>query len=281
MKLIASFLMLTSLSAFAFDGPASKTLPLRERFKVTTIKEELVSQKAQKFIAYLSLATQSVFYGLKAPALSDIASAEKEAKILLKDAAGMKAAQGLPLGKISGEDADVYVPVWVADGISEDLKAEKRFFKTRTTIENAKFVFVTVSLNMADTILMLEKARTAVKAEKYMDAMAALNEIKKQALVSESDVTDPVLTVWANLSLAEEFLYLKDYGNARYTLKQVKTELARLEKEKILSKDSAEVKVLENDIGGVEDALVKNSPTLAERGKAKIQAWKLKIKNWM
>ena len=114
----------------------------------------------------------------------------------------------------------------------------------------------------------------------FEKAKTALTGIIKDAIVEETVVTDPLIVVYDNLALAQNFIRTGQYASARYTLKNVKKGLTQLEKEKVESPDAQSVKTLNDEITELEKELEKNDPTLMQRVAHKFVAWGKTVKAW-
>jgi hypothetical protein len=279
--LIMVFLLLPS-KTFSFVPPFSPVLPLEKRFSVLSVEEEFTSSTSRRMIGNITLAVQSVDYLLKKSALEHIEAAKKEA-IKLSESPNLPSKINLPMGHykydIGKKERDYYLPIWTDTGINQRVVKQNSAI-TMVEVKEAFIIHTTVNLNLKTVGLMLEQAKKEITAGEFDKARLSLDQIFADALVSEEQVSDPVLTVWSNLILAEEFIQKHEFKSARYTLEKAQKSLKTFKKEKVLKMSNPEVKDLQAEIDLLVETLKKENPKLMDRIIGKTREWSGKVKKW-
>lgn len=282
--LILALSWLTILSAYGYYEGKPDLLPLEKRFSAADIRERPVSEKAQLLLGHLSLSIQSTELGLGDSALVHLQDARKAALEVFnewKDTS--KDLTGIPFGRLQDKEQgqNFYVPVLVGEGVREIYKEDSSRKEPRVEITDANIVTLSLRLNAKKTLEAIDGAIQEVRSKNYLKAKGQLNEIWANALVSESVVDEPIMIVWGNVVLAEQFLQMKQFKSARFTLGKAKENLKKLEAQKILSRDADEVKRLQKELDDLEKNLNEKSPKLLQRARNKLKEWGKKVKSWV
>ncbi len=274
------------LAVAAHPTRTTGVLPLQKRFETTSSVEAMASDRAQRLIGHASLANMAIDFRLKDSALQHLGSASAEAAGFL----GAKGTvtgelQGVNLGKVTYDvgsaDRDLYVPVWQSDAVREEFVDHSQGLGKKVSIQSSSVIQTTVNLNMKTTLAGLARAKDLLAKNDYAGAQGTIQELMKQVLVSENQISDPVLAVWSNLALAQEFIDKREFKSARFTLKKARAALVDLERAKVLTKDEDEAQELGDEIEALTKTLDEKSPGLFLRAKLKTRDWISRVKKWI
>lgn len=274
------------LAVAAHPTRTTGVLPLQKRFETTSSVEAMASDRAQRLIGHASLANMAIDFRLKDSALQHLGSASAEAAGFL----GAKGTvtgelQGVNLGKVTYDvgsaDRDLYVPVWQSEAVREEFVDHSQGLGKKVSIQSSSVIQTTVNLNMKTTLAGLARAKDLLAKNDYAGAQGTIQELMKQVLVSENQISDPVLAVWSNLALAQEFIDKREFKSARFTLKKARAALVDLERAKVLTKDEDEAQELGDEIEALTKTLDEKSPGLFLRAKLKTRDWISRVKKWI
>jgi hypothetical protein len=283
-------LLMSSLSpglCLAFYEPESRTLPLEERFSIDSETEKLASEGAQKLVGHISLASMSIDYRLKTSAVDHLQTAKAEASALLKTSKDEKAEmKGLPFGKLvydlGAEEKKYYVPIWLGEGLSQEYKdhSKGKGKGSKLEIKKSTIIHSTVRLNLKRLLELLGKAQKELSEDNYDQAQMTIMMAMNDTLVSEEVVKDPLLTIWSNLVLANDFIERSEFKSARFTLKKAQEEIKRLDTDKVLKNDAKKSKDLHLEIDRLAKVLDDKDPGIMKKVKKKIKEMVQKVKSW-
>ncbi len=276
---------LTQGRVFAIDELGEPILPLEERFKLFGTVERAASESAQKMIGHLTLAQQSLEFKLKTSALNHLQTAKAEASFLLKEKINQSQELSLPFGRVTFEmgsgDTQIYIPVLIGEGFEGELDDLTMGKLEKVKIKNMSIVHRVVKLEMISAMKLMNSAQEQVENDQFNEASLTLDKLYAGMLVSEEKVKDPLLSVWANLVLAREFMNKSSYKSARYTLRRAQDELKRLEKEKVLKKSNLAAKELMSEIALLTKNLDEKAPGPWLKVKSKTKEWIGKVRTWI
>lgn len=241
--------------------------------------------EAHKMMGHIHLAALALNIDLPKEALTHIDKAEALAGRLKADAPSMTINSEFKYGKVTYQSKDTvknyYVPIVDDIFLLSDYDAVYRHLQSIDLNEtDAGIADLEVLVDLRKIEPALEAAKQDVHKKQYEKAQTALTDIFKDAMVEETVVTDPLIVVYDNLALAQNFIRTGQYASARYTLKNVRIGLAQLEKEKMASPDAQSIKTLNKEITELEKELEKNDPTLMQRVAHKFSAWGKTVKAW-
>ncbi len=274
---------MTQKTAFSeIEGPIG-VYPLDERFKILASEETATSETAQKMLGHLSLARESIFFGLKSSALDHLETARAEGTDLLKMKLEVERSLNLLFGKYSmetGNDRKVYIPILQLDAVEGVFNERMMGTLAKLKIDELSLIHTVVKLDMKVALLHMQEAQEFLSKDDYKAAMASLDKVFKSAIISEEKFVDPLLSVWANLILAREFMNEQTYKSARYSLKSAQNSLAQLEKKNVLKKDEKAARALHQEIAALSKELDEKAPGFWKRMRQKSAVWISKVRKW-
>jgi hypothetical protein len=264
----------------ASDLPISKEMANIEKKDETTIKN------TNMMMAHLSFAAQAMDLQMKAAARKNLEEAKHLCELIDKSKSDSTSKHEYNYGKttydVAGVEKNYYLPVFDEVFIDGRFQEKSIWRKNPKVIEkNVALVHSSLQVNMNDVESSIATAQKFTSASQFESASKALDGIFKNAFSSEEVVTNPVWTVWGNLVLAQEFMKAGQFKNVRFALKSAKSDLGKLEKQNLLTKDGEEAKGLEAELQGIEKALDSRDPSMMKKIHTKLHTWALKVKSWV
>ena len=221
-RLFVFALMLCWQPAYAGDQGQQTTKkpaavsPMEKERHVTAIE-------AHKMMGHINLAYLALDIDLPKEAMAHIDKAEALAGRLKADAPSLTDKSVFKYGKVSYTSQDTvknyYVPVVDDVFLLSDYDTVYRHFQELDLNEtDAGIVELEILVDLRTIEPALEAAKQDINKKNYEKAKIALAGIFKDAVVEEVVVTDPLLVVYDNLGLAQNFIQNGQYASARYTL---------------------------------------------------------------
>lgn len=175
---------------------------------------------------------------------------------------------------------DYYVPIVDDMFLLSDYKSTFHVWKSRNDIKetDAGMVLVTVHADLRKIEKALQEAEKKIDAKEFTAAGEALNDIYKDAIVDEVEVTDPLWAVHDNLALAQNLIREEHYDAARFALKHARTHLKKLKKQR--PDETESIQELDASIAKVEGELKQKDPTLTQSIETSVASWMTTVRSW-
>jgi hypothetical protein len=273
----------------AAESAAKKSdfnLPISQEMAELTKQQTPTTKETNSLVGHLSLASQAIDLGMKKDALRQLDAAEKTSQALLKAQPETTSDFKYKFGKLTydveGVEKNYYVPI-VDDVILESGFSEKSAATKNPKIveKGIQLVHAKVELNLKNTIASIENTKTLVKSQKFTEAGTALAGVLKDSMHSEEIITNPVWSIWGNLTLAEDFFKKQEFKSARFALGAAKSDLATLEKDKVLQKNSAEAGELKTELDQMDKDINEKDPSSMTKLRKRLSTWSHKVKTWL
>ncbi len=278
--------MIFSCAGIAAVPATNPDLPISKQMQSKSTQSDKAVKNTTEMMAHLSFAAQAIDLGLKKPAMHNLMKAKTISAMLEKSSPEIVSEYDFKFGKstysVNGINRDYYLPVADTSFI-EGQFAEKDIFGKNPKMEEKSLAIVhsTLQVNLKDVSAAIISAEKYTKNGKFDDARTALNGVYKNAIRSEEVVSNPVWTVWSNITLAQDFLKQKQFKSARFALNAAKSDIEQIEKDKLLTKNGEEAKVLKSELEETEKTLNEKDLSQVKKLEAKLFDWGQKIKNWL
>jgi hypothetical protein len=253
-------------------------------------QKQLEAQREQertlvhKMMGHINLAAVALDTSLPDAAREHLERASALAAQIDEVAPQLQSKTQFKYGKVSYEFEDhaknYYVPIIDDLFLLSDYKSTFHAWKSRTDIDetDAGVVLVTVRADIREIEKGLQEAEKKLDAKEFAAAGEALNDIYEDAIVDETEITDPLWAVHDNLALAQNLLREENYDSARFALRHARKELGKLKKER--PADTESIQKLDASIAKVEGELEQKDPSLTQRIDRTVASWMTTVRSW-
>jgi len=268
------------------DVTTSKNMPVSKQAQNIKKQDKKAVSNVTRMVAHLSFAVQAIDLKMKSSALKNLAEAKKLCAVIEKSRPEFINDYVYKFGKttdvVENVSRDYYVPVLDDVSLVGQFDEESIWNKNPKVDEQGlAIVQSSLQLNLKNVASSIDSAEKLIKADKFVDAGKALDGIFKDALSSQEVVTDPIWNVSANITLAREFLEGGKYKSAHFALKAAKSDLDKIEKDKLLKKNGEDAKKLSGEIANMEKSIDKATPSMLKKMKTDLNGWAIKVKSWL
>lgn len=251
----------------------------QEMERIVQVKE------VHKMMGYINLAYLALDIDLPQDAISHIEKAEALADQVQANAPSLMTDFTLKYGKVSFTSQNLrkeyYVPVL------DDLFLLSEYDTVYRHLQSIDLQQTDAGVVNFDMLIDLRKIVPALKAGKqdltrkeYRKAQAIFAKIFHEAIVHETEITDPGLVIYDNLALVKNFIQNGLYPSARHTLRNVMKGLMQLEKQSLDPTQAQGVNRLSTGITQLDAELEKRDPAVMQRAGRQFLAWMKTVKSW-
>ncbi len=262
---------------FATDASKKDTIKAKTPIEV---QREQTQSLAHKMMGHINLAKFAL--GLKLPkeAAHHIVKAQTIKDQLESQLPELKINSTFNYGKVTYADKHTvkehYVPVVDDVLLISDYKKIFEHLRQQNWEEvNAGVVHVEISIDLREVKSALDESLKDINKKEYDKAQNVLTAIFKNAIISEEEIDDPVLSIAENMSLAKAFLDNGQYDKARFTFKSVQKRLANLS-----GVDNDVINRLSSDLNKFQTELRRKDPTMTESIDDRLDEWRETFREW-
>ena len=246
----------------------------QEMERIAKVKE------VNKMMGYINLAYLALDIDLPQDAINHIDKAEVLADQVQANTPALMTDSTLKYGKVSFTSQNLtknyYVPVL------DDLFLLSEYDTVYRHLQqtDAGVVNFDMLIDLRKIVPALKAGKQDLTRKEYRKAQATFAKIFHEAIVHETEITDPGLVIYDNLALAKNFIQNGLYPSARHTLRNVIKGLVQLEKESLDPTQAQGVNRLSTGIIQLDAELEKRDPAVMQRAGRQFLAWMKTVKSW-
>ncbi|SET55565.1 YfdX protein [Nitrosomonas marina] len=230
---------------------------------------------ANKMMGHISLAKFAMTIKMPRQTTHQIEKAQILRAILVSQLPEPRIEADFNYGKIDyAKNAQVkehYVPVVDDVLLISDYEDIFDYLKTLNVQEtDAGVVELKVAINLDDIKDALDNALQFIEQEEYDNAQQTLAAAFSSAVIEEKEISDPVLAISENLSLAKAFMNNGQYEKSRFTFKHVQALMNDALEAGI---DESVVNKYSGELDALQTALRKKDPSMARSIYDHIDEW--------
>lgn len=279
--------LLIGFATLAVAGTTEATRPAREQKVVNTVALQASENQvlAHKMMGHINLAAMALDMNLPAEAKRQVERANDIELKLADRMPELKLDSTFEYGKVEYDDhstvTEHYIPVLDDVFLVSNYETiYKHADKVDVDELSAGVMHLQVSVDLRDVKAALDKAESALDSGDHQTALAALDEVFRNAVVDEEEVDDPKLLIAENLALAKAFVAGEQYDSARLTLKHVQDHLDKARSDPIAGISKESLNEFSSELDQIQADLRMKDPNLLQRVSHRLDNWGDTIAGW-
>jgi hypothetical protein len=276
---LMGIILATSMPVMASDTAMSAQQEGAQKSSAAASLYQEQLKEASEMVGQVDLARHALDLGMNHEAIEHIRKARLLSDKLKERSPELLVASTLRAGDkvytFNNEYKDYLIPVVDDLFTTEDFNV---MVKSNPSKDKAAENMVGVgryslALDIRNVSKALNDAAQMARDSKLAAAREALNNIYIGAVETSVAYEDPIWAVHDNLMASQAMITDQDYDGARFALKNAEKGLSAIEKSGQYSENSDTIKILKEEVVGLQYSLEKKDPTISQKAEQAISGW--------